>query len=257
MIFDFRIYVLIGLFMINCIALIIYNFTVIRHSKGQNIASAGKIEKWQRILLQQTTTPLDSKSSALKHEKLLRKKLSNAENLVAYSHALQHLRSEFPKAYKAYIRKRYSTFQRLADIYSRKSRVERTCYADFICTFPEVAGDTHGQLVDTLISYINDSSIHCRAKVLRALCSIGNVHGVVNALQVIHDKSLFMHKQLLTNELSNFKGDKRVLERYLRDESRHWNDSISASVLQFITTLSSGYSEVLQDASVSVEARAA
>jgi len=257
MIFDFRVYVLIGLFMINCIALMIYNFVIIRRSKGQSTPAAGKIEKWQKILYLQTTIPYDSKASVLKHEKFLRKKLSNVENLLAYSYALQHLKNESLQAYKTYIQGHYATFQRLADIYSRKSRIERTCYADFICTFPEVAGDTHGQLVDTLISYIDDSSIHCRAKILRALCSIGSIHGVVNALQVIHEKSLFVHRQLLTNELSNFSGNKRVLGRHLWNESRHWNSSITASVEQFITQGSGGYSKVSKDLSGGTEARVA
>ena len=258
---DLRIYIIIGIFMIACIALMVFNFAMIHYSRRENTPSADKIEKWKAILYKQTNAASDVQPNELKHEKFLLRKLSKPESLIAYAHALQYLKSEFPEAYSSYIQKRHTAFQRLAYIYSRKSRIERTCYADFICTFPQAAGDSHGQLVDTLISYIDDSNIHCRTKVLGALCSIGSIPGVANVLQLIHDRGLFMHNQLLTNELSNFSGDKEVLGDSLWSESRQWNDNITVSVIQFITRFSPRYSDVflpfLQDTSVAPEVRAA
>ena len=261
MITDLRIYVIIGIFMINCIALIIFNFAIIHYSKNRNAPSAGKVEKWKAILYRQINTTSDVQPNEWKHEKLLLRKLSNPERLLAYAHALQYLKSEFPDAYHHYMQKKHAIFRRLAYVYSRKSRIERTCYADFICTFPQTAGDTPGQLVDTLISYIDDSNIYCRTKVLGALCSIGSVPGVTNVLQLIHDRGLFMHNQLLTNELLKFSGDPEVLGDALWRESRQWNDHITVSVIQFITRVSPHYREtflpVLQDASAVSEVRIA
>ena len=257
---DLRIYLVIGLFMIACIALMAFNFAIIHYSRRQNAPAADKIEKWKAILNKQINTASDVQSNELKHEKFLLRKLSRPENLLAYAHALQYLKSEFPEAYSGYIHTKHTVFQGLAYTYSRKSRIERTCYADFICTFPRAVGDSHGQLVDTLISYIDDSNLHCRAKVLGALCSIGSVPGVANVLQLIHDRNLFMHEQLLTNELSNFNGDKEILADSLWSESQRWNDNITVSVIQFITRFSPHYSDVflpfLQDTSVASEVRA-
>jgi len=258
---DLRIYIVIGIFMIACIALMVFNFAIIHYSKKRNSPTAGEIEKWKGVLYKEINTASNVQANKSNHEKFLLRELSKPGNLVAYAHALQCLKSEFPEAYSNYIQTKHTVFQRLAYLYSKKSRIERTCYADFICTFPQAVGDSHEQLVDMLISYIEDSNIHCRTKVLGALCSIGSVPGVTNVLQLIHDRNLFMHDQLLTNELSNFNGDKEILGDSLWNESRQWNDNITVSVIQFITRFSSRYSDVflpfLQDTSATPEVRAA
>ena len=245
MIFDIRIYIIVAMFMLACISLMFFNFVIIRYSKSKYILSANKINKWNTILHKQTTTTSNKRIHALKHEKLLLKKLSNPDNLITYSHALQYLKSELPKAYNIYIRMNYSAFKKLADIYSRKPSIERACYADFICNFPQVAGKTYTPLIDTIVSYIDDSHIHCRINIIRALCSIGNVQGIVNALQLINDKILFMHDEILTNELLNFKGDKQALADYLWSKSRCWNNNIMVAVIKFITDFSENYIELI------------
>jgi len=257
MVSDLRIYVVIGLFMIICISLLIFNFTVIGYARGEHARAAHRIEKWKNLLYKQTVMMDGAGARASKHERFLLRKLVNAENLIVYAQALQYLKSEFPEAYNEYVHRSFDTFQKLAVLYGRKPRVERTCYADFIGTFPEVAGDTHGELVNVLISYIDDSNIHCRMKVFRALCSIGTIQGVVHVLQLIHDRSLFMHSQLLAKELSNFNGDQELLGERLWDESRSWNDNLTVSVIQFITRVSNRYGErflpILRDASANTE----
>jgi len=262
MISDVRIYVIVGLFAAACIALMMFNFIIIRYSKSKNAFSAGKNKKWRNILCKHAIIASGKKSPCfLKHETFLLKNLCDAENLVAYACALQYLKDELPEAYRDYINKRHGTFQKLAEIYSRKTSVERACYADFVCNFPQVTDDAYGPLVNTLVSYIEDPSVHCRTNALRALCNIGNVQGVVNALQITNDKSLFVHNHILTNELLGFKGDKEILGKHLWKKSHCWSERITVSVIQFITSFSKHYREtflpVLQNSSVDIEVRIA
>jgi len=258
--FGLRIYIIVGIFIIVCIALMVFNFTIIYYGLG-NAPLSNKVKKWKSILYRQAMIIPGKKTSALKHQKLLLIKLSNADNLAAYSNALQYIKHEFPKAYDGYINNCYTTFGKLADIYSSKPLIELTCYTYFICHFPQVVGHTYGRVVNTLISFIDGSSVYCRANILCALCSIGNVQSVVNALQVVSDKSLFMHNQLLTKRLVHFTGDKEILEEHLWRIGQHWNDNILVSVIQFITQASNKYSEkflpVLQNANYSTEVRTA
>jgi len=236
MIPDVRIYAVVGSFIAVCIALMIFNFIIIRYSKNKNAFSANYNNKWGDVLSKQVIAVSGKKPPCpLKHEKFLLKNLCDAEDLVAYACVLQYLKDKLPESYRAYISKRHGTFQKLAEIYSQKTSVERACYADFVCNFPQIADGAYGPLVNTLVSYAGDSSVHCRTNALRALCSIGSVHGVVNALQLTNHKSLFVHSHILTNELLGFKGDKEILGAHLREKSQRWNDSITVSVLQFIT----------------------
>jgi len=243
--------------MIICISLLIFNFAVIRYAQGKHAHAANRVKKWRRILYTQAIITDGAGATASTHERFLLRKLANAERLIVYAQALQYLKDEFPEAYNEYAHRSFDAFQKLAVLYGRKPRIERTCYADFIGTFPEVAGDTYGELVNALISYIDDSNIHCRIKVFRALCSIGTIQGIVNVLQLIHDRSLFMHSQLLTMELSNFNGDQELLAERLWDESRNWNDNLTVSVIQFITRISNRYREtflpILRDTSTNTE----
>jgi len=261
MIFDIRIYIIVAMFMLACISLMFFNFVIIRYSKSKYILSTNKINKWKHILHEQMTRTSNKGIYALKHEKLLLKKLSKPENLITYSHALQYLKNQLPQAYNIYTSMNYSAFKKLADIYSRKPSIERACYADFICNFPQVAGKIYTPLLDTLVSHIDNSHIHCRTNILRALCSIGNVQGISNALQLINDKILFMHSEILTNELSNFKGNKQALANCLWNESRSWNNNTMIAVIQFITEFSEHYREaflpILYNPSVDLEVRIA
>jgi len=260
MAFDLRIYIIVGVFIIICIALMVFNFAIIYYGLG-NAPLASKVKKWNTILYKQAMIIPGKKSSELKHQKLLLKKLSNADNLAAYSHVLQHIKREFPKAYSDYIDNCHATFLELANIYSRKSLIELTCYTYFVCHFPQVVDHTYVKLTDTLISFIEGSSVYCRANIICALCSIGNVQSVVNALRVINNESLFMHNQLLTNRLAHFAGDKDVLEEQLWNAGQHWNNNIFVSVIQFITLISNNYNEkfltALQSPSYGTEVRAA
>jgi len=257
MISDLRIYVVIGLFMVICISLLIFNFAVIRYARSKYARATNKIDKWKKILYMQAVMPDGAGVTASKHERLLLKKLVKPERLIAYAQALKHLKHEFPEAYTQYACRSFDTFRKLAVLYGRKPHIERTCYADFIGTFPEMAGDTCGELIDALIAYIDNENFHCRVKVFRALCNIGTIHGVVNVLQLFHDRSLFIHHQLLTNGLLHFNGDQEVLAKYLWDESRNWNDNLTVAVIRFITRISNRYNEaflpVLRDASTHTE----
>ena len=123
MIFDIGIYLLVGVFIAVCISLIIFNFVIIRYGRERIALSASTIERWKNMLYKQTFKTSSEKFNKSKHEKHLLKKLSRAENLVAYSHALQHLKSDFPVNYSNYIEKKDATFQKLANTYSRKSSI--------------------------------------------------------------------------------------------------------------------------------------
>jgi len=201
---NLQVYIVVGTFIVICIALMVFNFAIINYGLG-NAPLESKVRKWRAILYKQITTTPNKKNSALNHQKFLQKKLANPDNLAAYSNALQHIKQEFPEEYNDYTQNCYITFRKLADIYSRKPLIELTCYTYFICNFPQVVDHTYGKLVNTLISFIDGSGVYCRANILCALCSIGNAQSVVHALQIISVKSLFMHNQLLTNMLANFK----------------------------------------------------
>jgi len=265
MVLDLRVAFILGIFTVVCISLIIFNLMVTHTNIGKRRASisARITKRWSDVLHKQTALFKGKKSSESQHTKLLLRKLTDAEELVAYSDAISYMKSEFPVEYSEYINNKSAVFLQLANKYSRKFAVERACYANFVYEFPEVMGESSEQLSNTLITYINNSNtnIHCRTNVLRALCSMGNAQGVGNALQVINERDFFIHNHVLTETLSKFVGDKGVLAKHLWGEAWKWNDNLQVSVIQFITLVSDEYREAflstLQDSSVSPDVRIA
>jgi len=262
MIFDIRIYMLVGIFMTLCISLMFFNFVIIRYSRKRNTLSSDMVEKWKNILFEQTIRATDKKINESKHDRLLSKKLSATIELDAYAHALQYLRKEYEEHYFDYMKKRNVVFQKLANTYSRKSNLKRTFFADFISNFPQAASGIYQKLVvGSLTSYIHKSTVHCRTTVMHALCSIGNIQGVITALQVINNESLFVHDQLLANMLSRFRGDKEILMNELWNDDRRWNDNILVAIIQFITRFSDEYGSaflaILKNPSSNFEVRIA
>ena len=265
MVLDLRVAFILGIFTVVCISLIIFNLMVTHTNIGRRRASisARMTKRWREILYKQTDRFKGKKDSETQHNKVLLRKLANAEELVAYSDALNYIKSEFPEEYSEYINTRHEIFQQLANKYSKRTAVERACYAEFVYEFPQVMGESYEQLSDTLISYINNSAnnTYCRTNVMRALCSMGNARGIGNALQVVNDKQLFIHNHVLTDELAKFVGDKETLAKHLWSEALQWSDNLKISVIQFITRVSSEYGEaflpVLQGYSADSEVRIA
>jgi len=260
---DVRIYVIVGALALICIALMVFNLLVIRQSKGQNEPSARKIKKWKAIIDKHinVASGKNAKYQSLSHNRFLIRKLGSSDRLLFYSIALQKLKEESTNKFNKYIKARPLAFQRLAQKYAGKSGVERAFFAEVVCDFPQVAGDLSGQLADILVSFIPNSGIHCRAKVLRALCSIGSAQGVANALRVINDDNLFIHNKLLASELSSFSGNKDELMDLLWQECQKWSEDLKVSIVRFITRFSSRYTDKfflpLQDSSVDTEVRIA
>ncbi|MCL2194823.1 MAG: hypothetical protein FWB76_02610 [Oscillospiraceae bacterium] len=236
---DARVFLVVGLFMFACVAMMVFNFIIIRRIREKNTFSAGRHKTWWHILAWQALTATDKKPPCpRKHNKFLLKKLGDAEQLVAYGHALKQLKDEHPSAYLEYMQHRHEVFHQLGQAYARKACVERACFADFVCEFPQVTDGVYETLVSTLVRYINDENVHCRTNALRALSSVGNVQGVANALLLINDKTLFVHHQLLTDALLNFSGNKEALSEQLWRENWRWNDNVRACVKQFMAVAS-------------------
>jgi len=261
MLFDFRVYIIIGVFITVGIALMLFNFIFIYYGQEQTTPFKRKIKRWRNVLYKQMNLVYSKKSVKNRHYKLLLEKLRNPSELVAYSKALIYFKLEFLSAYIGYIHNEYDTFLKLAHIYSKKQNIEKACFADFICNFPEATAGSSKQIVAVLTSYIEGSSLHCRANVLRAICSMGDAPGVVNVLRAVSEKSLFIHNHLLTNILSNFSGSKEGLGRRLWNEGQDWDNNIKVSVIQFISKYSGDYRHefmpILQNPSTDVEVRTA
>ena len=267
MITDIRIQLAILMYLVGCVSLIIYNVIVVYRKSRSTKAMSNSTNKWIRSIYQEFNAKENTETLSQKSEKHLLKKLKRVEQLLAFSSALCYFKDEdvlgFYDEYMDMLMKS-EVFHTLANAYREKKKEERAYFAYFISQYPQLAKDTEGICTDTInamVSYIDDSDIYCRANVLKALCSVGDLHGIINVLQSFNDSFNFIHYKLLAEELFNFAGDKDVLALYLWGKCKLWNENITLGVITFITMFSDEFKSVflpvLKNKLVGVELRIA
>jgi len=242
MVNDIRVHMAILMYLTGCISLMAYNAVVIFHKKNSSQKMLKNTNKWIKSISQ--------KSFGSKYKKHLIKNLKHVEKLIAFSNALNYFkRKQSDESYSKYMNMLVQSeiFRTLAIAYRHKKNEERAYFAYFISQYPQLAKNTEGICIDTIntiVSYIETSDIYCRSNVLKALCRVGDMHGIANVLQSFSDNLNFIHHRLLAEDLFSFAGNKEVLALYLWEKYKLWNSNIMLGVITFITM----FSDVFKDA---------
>jgi hypothetical protein len=256
----FGIEVVIFMYLFACLTFMMFNLVYINLSKQKERNETRTHTRWIDEIRQQFNHVSDSGKLHPKHERNLLRKLVKIEALIDFSNALDVLVRESTEAAMEYIHASNDVFQKLARRYKSKESMEFAYFADFIYRFSSKSGD-NSQLIDILISYLEDSDVYCRDNILRALNELGNLQAVEKALQIINDKGWFHHYKLITDGLAAFNGDKGELAAVLWGKYKKWNDYMMLAIVQFITEFSPNFRkaffQVLQDSSANLEIRRA
>jgi len=252
------------MYMFGCFSIMIYNAFAIYRKKIRKKAMKKNTARWIKAVCQQFAA---NAVISPKHRRHLIKSLTHVEELIAFSHALNFVAFEYSKdLYKKYMGTlvKRKIFLSLAHVYKKKKNEERAYFAYFVFQHPSVAKNTEGickNTTDTMVMSTANSDIYCRVNVLKALCKLGDIHGIVSVLQLYSDKSAFIHHKLLAEDLYSFAGDKEVLALKLWENHKLWNDNIMLGVITFIAMFSDGFKNaflpVLQSQSASADIRLA
>ena len=112
-------------------------------------------------------------------------------------------------SFEIYLQNIFVTQQTLALKYAKKDSMSRAFLLISYLSIHRVMEMKFVPIMRILISYLDDSTIYCRENVLNALCALGNIQAVENALQILNDNHWFHHKKLLSDGLATFSGDKK------------------------------------------------
>jgi len=221
------------MYMAGCVTILIYNAVAIWRKNRTGWLIPYNTDIWVKTIYQQLT------AASPKHEKHLLRQLKRVETLIAFSAALNHVARENSSAlYERYMGmlSQSEVIRRLAAVYKNRPNEEKAYFAYFISQHPV-------NISEAIIPFVEDSNIYCRVNVLKALCSMGDMHGVEAVLQFFSDKRIFVHHMLLAEDLYNFAEDKEALAFKLWGNHRLWDGNIVLAVISFITMLSDRYKE--------------
>lgn len=229
-------------YMLICLFLLFYNIIYIIKSDISKKLMKKRSSYWKGEILKQISFLQKQENIEKRHLRNLEKKLVKIEELIYYVAALDSLNGH--DTFEIYLQNIFVTQQTLALKYAKKDSMSRAFFAYIISKYPSCNGDEIRPIMRILISYLDDSTIYCRENVLNALCALGNIQAVENALQILNDNHWFHHKKLLSDGLATFSGDKEKLMEVLWKHINDWDENIMISVVQFITICGGQYQEV-------------
>lgn len=225
-----------------CIILLIYDIFFIFYSNRQKKKYLEYSDIYYKLIKEQLDILERENSIKKNHKKDLEKELININKLTAYSLALDTLRDE-GEDLESYLSELYLLIEDLSYKYKRREVYDKAFFAFFISKNPPCDGKVYNNLMETLISYLDNSNVYCRENVLKALYALGNSQAVENAFQIINKKGLFHHNKLLSDGLISFKGDKEELAENLWHYFDIWEQNIIISIIEFITRSSDKFKE--------------
>lgn len=150
-----------------------------------------------------------------KHQKILMKKLTRINYLMAFDETLEQLFESDPDAVRNYIQAMSPVFVYLTLEYRKKSKLKAAYFPYIIKKYGVFRNQNITIVSDIMLDLVQDSNLYCRENALQALYAIGDAEDVIKALQIIDESAYFHNSKLLTDGLLNFMGDKTLLAEKL------------------------------------------
>lgn len=228
-------------YMFICLALLGFNLVYILRDKQRSKRRIRLCNRWEQALRRQLERLAAGQDVEGPHLRELERRLVRLDPLIAYNNALEACRQTDAALLAAYMAAILPALQSLALSYRSRDSMERAFFAYCIAQNPPCSGEEYRPIMDTLLSYLDDSTVYCRENVLQALCALGNGQAVENLLDRFHAGGWFHHRKLLSDGLQTFRGDKEALAARLWQRRGQWNINLVVAVMEFISGCSPAY----------------
>lgn len=165
----------------------------------------------------------------------LAKELKNVNNLIAFQNAFEEVTNESIR--RDFMHEVLPAFIYLNIYYAnRKNEMEKAFFA-YVVSKDLVINNAQNAnlLIETMYSFLNSKSIYCRENAMSAIFSIGKVNNTIKALNIINVNELEYNQNLLTNNLKNFNGNKRILAIELNKRFDTYSENIQIAIIRFLT----------------------
>ena len=221
-----------------CISLIVFNVFYVLETQFLRKKMKKETQKWQKDIEKQVQYLKDYQRISRKHQKHLRKKLKFVLQLLAYTNALDTFERE---TIIDYLKQTHMIWRELAVDYLKKNNMKKAYFAYVVSKHAVDCQNEYRPILHTLILYLKDSTIYCHENVLKALCKLGNIQSIENALSIFNSEQWFHHRKLIADNLIHFQGDKNELMKVLWNHINDWNDNMMSAIVEFISRCHGAY----------------
>lgn len=204
-----------------------------------------KVEKYVAMIAKKNRLCQEGKNVGGNYLEDLYLELKSTNQLIAFERALSQLKKEDVEI-AAYLIQIESVIKNLVLHYQRRNQMEQAYLAWFIATHAK----NHWKdslIYQTLISFMDHSTIYLRENILQATYQQPNVEWILQAYQKVTINHQFHHSKLIQDGLLRYPYDAEVLMEKLWAERTTFHPSIVQGVIGFITYKSDEYKEVFYE----------
>lgn len=224
-------------YMAVCVAMILFNLTVI----GLNLYRKNEAERIDRNLEAEILAQLErlENGEGLEegHLKQMRKKLNKVSCLKRFELVIGKLQDQKPFVVHQYLAAIEPCFIELVNHFQNRDTVEFTLLIWIVQRY-EIAKYGKEQDREFWISTMNrllyQPSLYCRENALNILYQIGEPEEIVHALSILDEHQNFHHSKLIHDGLLRFQGDKEELADCILDAFNVFSVSMKVTLLTYL-----------------------
>lgn len=212
-----------------CIALLLYNFYYLNRIWRRARRHVRRKRRWE-LDVWAVDMGIAAPQELFWH-------MRRTENLLVFNEVMSVKIQTRPQEVRSFFLEHPAEFRALAREYGRKPAMERAFFAYVIASFHPPLTEESDPLVETLLGYLDSSTVYCRENVLSALYTLGSCQGVEHVCSILNEWGWFHSPKLLSDGMMRFAGDKEALVRRLWQHRREWDEALVTAVVQFATML--------------------
>ena len=213
------------IYIIVCVALLLFDigFLVMKNSKNQQLNSKDEMFK-NRLRKEMQSYRRDGFFSD-EFIQEMRKDLEKTVHLVS----LQNMLEEEPEAREWF----YPILSELIDEYQKKPEDEQAFYTYMISTLDYSQEKPSAEFSSKFLHFLESKSLYTFTNAMEAIYAFGEVHLMMQALDVVDARSGFYHQKLLLDGMLTFKGDFAELNRELFQKFEKYGDHMKECLLDY------------------------
>ncbi len=239
-------------------SIIIFNIAYAISYKVMQKRTASMSNRLMHEIVRCTQDP-DNEKLIKKHCGMLRRRLKNSENLIAYDMALERLDDTDSAVKEKYIDNTYGVMIYLCIKYMHSDPLKAAFFPYFVKKYGLVKGKGNGAIIEMLIQMVSSDSIFSRENALEAIYSTGDSMKVIEAMRMINSNPVMHNEKLITDGLFQFTGDFSELEALIWIHLDEFKEQLQVALLNFMRFRSGGNCDkmygILEDENRSDELR--
>lgn len=212
-----------------CIVLMLYNFCYLNRIRRRARRHARRKRRWELDVW--------AVDEGIVAPQKLFWYMRRTENLMVFNEVMSVKILTRPQEVRTFFLEHPAEIRALAREYGRKPAMERAFFAYVVASFHPPLEEEHDPLVETLLGYLDSSTVYCRENVLSALYTLGSGQGVEHVYSILSEWGWFHSPKLLSDGMMRFAGDKEALVRRLWQHRREWDEDLVTAIVQFAAML--------------------